>query len=112
MPTILITTPALAISAILTRPLPKTMALGGVATGIMKAHDAERVAGIMSIKGFTCMAKPTEARIGKIISVVAVFEVNSVRKVNPKHIESIMIIGEVPAKPANSLPMRAESPVT
>ena len=112
MPIILISTPALAISAILTLPLPKTMALGGVATGIMKAQEAESVAGIISIKGFTCMAKPTEAKMGRIISVVAVLDVNSVRKVNPKQMERIMTIGEVPARPANSLPMRADNPVT
>ena len=36
--------PTLAISAIFMRPLPKMMAFGGVATGIMKAHDADSVA--------------------------------------------------------------------
>lgn len=32
--------PALTISLILRRPVPNTMAFGGVATGIMKAHEA------------------------------------------------------------------------
>ena len=83
-PIMLITTPTLAISAILIRPLPKTIALGGVATGIMKAQDAERVAGIINNRGLAFMAKATDAKIGRIISVVAVLDVSSVKKVRPK----------------------------
>ncbi len=43
--------PFLAIWGILTHPLPKTIAFGGVATGIMNANEAESVAGTISIKG-------------------------------------------------------------
>ena len=43
--------PARDIAGMVTHPLPKTMALGGVATGNMNANDAERVAGNMSISG-------------------------------------------------------------
>ena len=46
--------PTLAISEILIRPLPKIMALGGVATGIINAQDAEIVAGIISSSGLIC----------------------------------------------------------
>jgi len=44
----------LAISEILIRPLPNIIALGGVATGIMNAQDAEIVAGIISSKELIC----------------------------------------------------------
>ena len=88
--------PTLAISAILIRPLPKMMAFGGVATGIMKAHDADKVAGIISSSGLTFMATATEARIGRIISVVAVLEVSSVRKVRPPQTSEIMAYGRRP----------------
>ena len=50
---ILIKKPVLAISAILIRPLPKMIALGGVAMGSMKAQEAEMVAGIIISKGFS-----------------------------------------------------------
>ena len=44
--------PALDIFGMVTQPLEKTMALGGVATGSMKAQDADRVAGTISIRGW------------------------------------------------------------
>ncbi len=108
----LMNTPIFAISAILIRPLPKMMALGGVATGIMKAHEAESVAGIISISGLTRMATATEARIGRIISVVAVLEVSSVRKVMVRQMTMIIKNGGTPANPTNRLPITLESPVT
>ncbi len=48
-PTRFNTMPTRAISPTVRRPLPNTIALGGVATGIIKAHDAESVAGIIRI---------------------------------------------------------------
>ena len=100
-PTMVIKTPTLAISAILIRPLPKTMALGGVATGIMKAQDAESVAGIISSSGLVFMAKATDANMGRIISVVAVLDVSSVKKVKPVQMMEVIRIGDIPASPAN-----------
>ena len=50
-PTKLSTRPAPAICRILTHPLLNTMALGGVATGNMKAKEAENVAGTISKRG-------------------------------------------------------------
>ena len=108
----LITMPALAISPILMRPLPKIMAFGGVATGIIKAQDAETVAGIINNSGFICMATPTDARIGRIISVVAVLDVNSVKNVMLVQSISIITIGDTPSRPENLFPNIAESPVT
>ena len=43
--------PARAICGMVTQPLPNTMALGGVATGIMNANEADMVAGTMSRRG-------------------------------------------------------------
>ena len=106
----LIITPAFAISEILILPLPKIIALGGVATGIMNAQEADRVAGIISNNGLVFMANATDARIGRIISVVAVFDVNSVKKVIPEHIMKIIAMGCIPARPLNLLPNSKDSP--
>jgi len=75
--------PVRIISSILISPDPNTIAFGGVATGNIKAHDADSVAGIISSSGFILIAVAAEPRIGRIICVVAVFEVSSVRKVSP-----------------------------
>ena len=69
------------------------MAFGGVATGSIKAQEAESVAGIISSNGLTSMATAREPRIGRIISVVAVFDVSSVRKVIIRQIPAITKIG-------------------
>ncbi len=45
-----------------TWPEPKTVALGGVATGIMKAREAEIVAGSMGSSGLNCSALTGRAR--------------------------------------------------
>lgn len=43
--------PVRAICPTVIRPLPKTIAFGGVATGIMNAMEAESVAGTMRKRG-------------------------------------------------------------
>ena len=45
------------------------MALGGVAAGSMKAHDAATVAGIASISGDSPIVVAVAARIGTDIAV-------------------------------------------
>ena len=57
------------------------MALGGVATGNIKAMEALRVAGNINNNGLMWMETDREAITGKIIWVVAVLEVSSVMKV-------------------------------
>ena len=54
--------------------------MGGVATGNINAQDAATVAPTIKIKGFTSSTNDSGARIGKIIAVVAKFEVISVKK--------------------------------
>ena len=70
--------PVFTISIMRIRFVPKMIAFGGVATGNINAMEAASVAGIINNNGliFITLAKP--ARIGKIISVVATFDVNSV----------------------------------
>ena len=70
---------------------PKTIALGAVATGSINAQDALIVAGTMSNRGSISLAKAVAARIGSKRTVVAVFEVISVKKLTAKHIMIIKI---------------------
>ncbi len=85
--------PFLAICITVIRFDPKIIALGGVATGSIKAMEALIVAGIIKSKGFTSTLTESPASTGKSISVVAVLDVNSVKNVIPKAIIKIMIIG-------------------
>ena len=61
-------------------PLAKIIVFGGVATGSINAIEADSVAVNISNIGFIPSAIETEASIGKIICVVAVLDVSSVRK--------------------------------
>ena len=110
-PTMFITIPAFAISAILTRPLPKIIAFGGVATGNIKAQEAESVAGIIRNRGFIFISRESAAKIGRIIWVVAVLDVTSVKKVRPMQTIKTMMIGCNPARPENFCPINVERPV-
>ena len=87
------TKPVLAISAIFILLVPKIMALGGVATGSMNAIEADMVAGIIRNNGFISMETASPARIGRIISVVAVFDVSSVRNVTSREIINMIMKG-------------------
>ncbi len=73
--------PALAIWGIVTQPVPKTIALGGVATGSMKASEEDMAAAIISLAGSMPRTVAREKVTGRIIVTVAVFEVISVRKI-------------------------------
>ena len=85
-PTKLINKPVTAICLTDTSPVPKIIALGGVATGSIKAIEADIVAGIMSINGLIPVLMAIPAKIGRTISVVAVLEVSSVKNVITKQI--------------------------
>ncbi len=73
--------PALAICGSVTNPLPKTTALGGVATGSMKAQLAPIAAGTTSSKGSMPSATATAASIGRNAAAVAVLLVTSVKNI-------------------------------
>ena len=72
--------PFFIISGMVKYPEPKTTALGGVATGNIKAQEEAIVAPIINIKGCTSRDSAIEASTGKSIEVVATLEVISVRK--------------------------------
>ena len=69
------------------------IALGGVATGSIKAQEHDNVPGIISNSGFNLTATAKVANIGRMIPVVAVLEVNSVRNVMMKQIAATMRMG-------------------
>ncbi len=71
--------PVFAICITFIRFVPKTIAFGGVATGNIKAKEAANVAGNINKSGLTSILTEMPANIGRNISVVAVFEVNSVK---------------------------------
>src|SRR5690554_2216577 len=75
--------PALTMSMIRSELLPKMMAFGGVAMGSIKAMDAATVTGTINNKGGIPELSEMPAIIGRAISVVAVLEVNSVKKDMP-----------------------------
>ncbi len=87
------TKPFRAISITFKRPEPKTIALGGVATGSINAIEPDSVAGSIKSNGFISIDTDNPASMGKSISVVAVLEVNSVKKVIIKQIVAMMMIG-------------------
>jgi hypothetical protein len=72
--------PALLICEIVMRPLLKTMALGGVATGSIKAQLAAMVVGTTNVSTSTPIPTAMDATIGIKAAVVAELLVNSVRK--------------------------------
>ena len=88
-PVKLSTRPSLAILADVIMPLPKTIELGAVATGNIKAQLAVIAAGtIIDSKGKPAVIA-TEASIGINRAVLAVFDVVSVMKVTPRQMITI-----------------------
>ncbi len=74
--------PALHMSEVQNRPLPNTMALGGVAMGSMNAQEEQKIVGTSRRNGFWLgSAAVTLPRIGMKMLATAVLEVTSVRKV-------------------------------
>lgn len=65
------------------------MAFGAVATGNIKAHDAEIVAGIIKILGSKSDDKAVCAKMGNSNKVDAVLLVTSVRNVTHKQIHKM-----------------------
>ena len=88
--------PVLDISSTLRRFVPNMMAFGGVAAGIIKANEADIVAGSMNNKGLSSRLIARPAKTGKKVSTVATFEVSSVKKVISNDTDSIMITGWTP----------------
>ena len=93
--------PILTISNTLIFPVPKIIALGGVATGNIKAHDADNTAGIINHTGVISSTFAVERRIGITSWVVAVFDVNSVNKFIPAETDKISTGKDTDFKPCN-----------
>lgn len=70
--------PVRAMCFIFMKPDPKTMALGGVATGRRNEQEAMRVTGRRKKRGSLCKATAIEAMMGRKVEMVAVLEVSSV----------------------------------
>ena len=102
--------PARSMARIGTWCVPKTMAFGGVATGSMKAQEADSVAGsstsIRSIRPLIAAA----ARMGSITCVMAVLLVISVRKVMTRATPSIINGRGRPARKSRCSPSQADAP--
>lgn len=77
--------PALTMSMTLRLPKEKAMALGGVATGSIKARLEAKVQGIMTYIGWILIATAIEARMGRNSVVVAVLLEHSVKRATSKH---------------------------
>ncbi len=104
--------PTLAMSIILILWVPKTMALGGVATGNMKAKEQERVPGIIKKRGFRWIEIARAAKTGRRISAVAVLEVSSVKKVMNKQTIVTINIGDRELIPWSRSPIQEDRRLT
>ena len=110
IPTRFSVNPVLTMSLIRKCPVPKMIALGGVATGNINASEAASVAGIINSKGLTWMVTARPARMGRIISVVAVLDVSSVSSDIIATITEVRTMGWVPANPDNCSPNQMDRP--
>ncbi len=85
------TKPAFSISVNRTYPLPNTIALGGVPTGIMDAALAAMAIGKPSRIGSICSASANAANTGAITITCAVLLISSLRKIEMITIISISV---------------------
>ena len=69
------------------------MALGGVAMGSMKAHDAPQAMMDASAMSGSCSVRATVMKMGMSSAAVAVLEVNSVRNTTKAVSDSMMMTG-------------------
>lgn len=76
-----------------------TMALGGVATGIINAHDAPMPIINTNTSGGNPSCTPIGANNGTSSAADAVFEVNSVKKIIKLAIAKITTKADAPASP-------------
>ena len=82
--------PVRAMAFVVIFPVPKTIALGAVATGSIKAQLALSAAGIMRRSGSISVAMAVAAKIGIRRVVVAVLLVISVRNVTKRQMAPII----------------------
>ena len=92
-------------------PEPKTIAFGGVATGIMKAQLAASVAGTIRSSGSTLIAAAVAPRIGRKVAVVAVLLVTSVSMISRAAAPMTRTSTGMPSSTSRRLPMKRSTPV-
>ena len=93
MPMIFNKNPVRDMSITFSRFVPKTIALGGVATGNINANDPAIVAGSINNNGLISILIARPAKTGKKVSTVAVLEVSSVKNEITIAMVSIIIKG-------------------
>ena len=103
--------PARAICGTVTAPDPKTIAFGGVATGIMKAQLAARATGTISMNGVTAIAMAKDAASGRKTAAVAVLLVISVRKTTIPATSNTMKNSGHPAPDLMTWPIQSARPL-
>ena len=102
--------PALIISGMVILPDPKTIALGGVATGSMNAQLAANTTGIVKATGATPIATATAPTTGKNVDVVATLDVISVKNIIKVATASISTIGGTFSKIVKPSPIQLPRP--
>ena len=109
MPIIFKNMPARTICGMLITPVEKTIALGGVATGSIKAQLAAIAIAAVNNNGSKPNCVAMMATIGRNVAVVAKFEVSSVKNI----IKVVNIqTSKIKLKPTGiKLPIQAASPV-
>ena len=89
------------------------MALGAVATGSIKAHEADMVAGSINSSIGKPVVLAEAAKIGSSNVVVAKFEFNSVKKVTEVQISKMIKSGlKLPILALKSWPITSASPLS
>lgn len=102
--------PVCTIVFILSRFVPKMIAFGGVAVGIIKARDEAMVAGIIRNMGLFPLLIARIAKMGKSISVEATFVVSSVRKDINATTDKRISTGGIPLVQESCSPNHTASP--
>ena len=97
--------PVLTIWGMVMLPLLKTMALGGVATGSMKAQEAAMAATPMITTGSALSTDARAPMMGMRSVVDAVLEVISVRKVTRRTMDAMTAARGSPASPESCSPI-------
>ena len=103
--------PAFTMSAIFKRPVPKTIAFGGVPTGIMKAHEQAMTIAKSGASGLMWRLSEAAATTGIIVAARAVFDVTSETKVMMVEVPVMKTRSLTPWKIDAWAPMRAATPV-
>ena len=97
-------------SGIVNLPEPNTIALGGVATGSIKAQLAAKTTGIVKAIGAIPKATATAPTTGKKVEVVATLEVISVKKIIIVATANMSTIGGTFSKIVSPCPIHPPNP--